>query len=549
MERRHGHTTAFQIGDDLFVQKHGGKQELRITPSFRASDSPTPSSNSNGVFRFGRMFRNPTLGEFRPEAEGLIALGRAMVDNQPARHALNIPAGYVYFGQFVDHDLSFDKKTHRLDPEPLRPEDALNLRSPTLDLDSLYGLDPAIVRETELGKRVYEEDGVRLRVGETQIESSPQIVRRFEITTQSFPNDLPRMGDPNKKQAAAILDPRNDENLAVAQTHLAFIKFHNAVVEHLRPKVAPADLFTKAREAVVQHYQYTILKDYLPRIIDPAILNDVLERGVEHLQFGENEEPFMPVEFSVAAFRLGHSLINSLYEWNAVFTSPPKGFRPASLSAHLFSFTGFGSSNLFSQNSLPSSWIIDWRRFYDFGGFDGISVDHVFNSARRIGPSVIRELTSLEPFPGEDDPHLRILPVRSLLRGRLLGLPTGQSVARRLGLPPNYLSETAITKHHPEILKEFGFDRSTPLWYYILLEADVLNNGERLGPVGSRIVAETFVALIKRSRTSILPQTVPGQPTFMPYLGRPNREFSMAELLYFVHRTFPNEEFINPLRV
>jgi hypothetical protein len=153
---------------------------------------------------------------------------------------------------------------------------------------------------------------------------------------------------------------------------------------------------------------------------------------------------------------------------------------------------------------------------------------------------------NLEPFPGEDDPHLRTLPVRSLLRGRLLGLPSGQSVARRLN-HNNHLSEQDITKHHPEILKEFGFHLSTPLWYYILLEADVLNDGQRLGPVGSRIVAETFVALIKRSKISILPRTGNGQPTFKPYLGRPDKEFSMAELLYFVHRSFPEEQFINPL--
>jgi hypothetical protein len=499
------------------------------------------------------MFRNPPLGEFRPDPEGLIALGRAMGDTQATKHADNIPAGYVYFGQFVDHDLSFDKNTHKLNLDPLNPEDALSLRSPTLDLDSLYGLEPSVVKETDLGKRVYANDGVRLRVGETQLESSELIVGRFPATELLYFNDLPREGHPDKKQAAAILDPRNDENLAVAQTHLAFIKFHNAVVDHFEKEMAAAGqtvspdvLFTKAREAVIQHYQYIILKDYLPKIIDPAILNDVLDNGVQHLRFSRNEEPLMPVEFSVAAFRLGHSFINSSYEWNSVFTSSAGGFRPASLFVHLFSFTGFGSSNLFSQNALPSSWIIDWRRFYDFRDFNDIEAVQGFNLARKIGPSVISELMSLEPFPGEDDPHLRTLPVRSLLRGRLLGLPSGQSVARRLGLPANYLSEE-ITKHHPAILRDFGFDRSTPLWYFILLEADVLNHGKFLGPVGSRIVAETFVALIKRSKISILPRADSGQPTFKPYLGRPDKKFSMAELLYFVHSSFPDEQFLNPL--
>lgn len=251
----------------------------------------------------------------------------------------------------------------------------------------------------------------------------------------------------------------------------------------------------------------------------------------------------MPVEFSTAAFRLGHPLINSSYEWNKIFSSQPDAFGPASLLKHLFAFTGFGSSDLFAQDNLPSSWIIDWTRFYDFQGFDGVSTN-TYNAARSIGPSVIDELMSLRPFPGEDDPNLRSLPIRTLLRGRLLGLPSGQSVARRLGLTP--LSPEVVAERHPDVMKKFGFDRSTPLWYYILREADKIHSGNRLGPVGSWIVAETFAALMRNSRISILPD-VKGAPTWRPYLGRAEGEFSMPELLYFIHRSFPDENYISPL--
>ncbi len=545
MTNRHGQAPEFKVGEDLFVE--GSDNKLRINDLLGISASTRLLDSANGFFNYGRMFRRPNIDEFRPDSDGLIALGKAMEDNQPPKDTFNIPAGYVYFGQFVDHDLSFDKGTHVLGTTFQVPENQISLRSPSLDLDSLYGLNPNEVRKTDKGKLIYEEDGIRLRVGATQRESAANIVKNFAVTKQTFNNDLPRVGGEPKRQAAAIIDPRNDENLAIAQTHLAFIKFHNAVVEYFRPTEPPANLFEKAREEVIRHYQWIILNDYLPKIIEPGILNDVIEKGNKHFQLGEDEAAFMPVEFSVAAFRLGHSLINSAYEWNRIFSKLEGSFGPASLLKHLFAFTGFGNSNLFAQNNLPSSWIIDWTRFYSFHGFDGISATHSFNAARRISPSVIPELMRLRPFPGEEDPNLRMLPVRTLLRGRLLGLPSGQTVARRLGLEP--LSPGDVSARHPEVMKEFGFDRSTPLWYYILREADKIHSGERLGPVGSTIVAETFVGLIKKSRITILPRVEPGPSVWKPFLGRLAGEFSMPELLYFVHRTFPDERFINPLNI
>jgi hypothetical protein len=542
MTRRHGQSHAFKVGEDLFIESSAANNQQRINDVLGVTESTTSAASTNGFFRYGRMFRNPNLDEFRPDSQGLIELGSAMTDNS-VKHTFNIPAGYVYFGQFVDHDLSFDKGTHQLGTTVLVPEEQISLRSPSLDLDSLYGFNPAEFRNTDDGKQVY--DGDRLRVGTTQAELAGNIIAKFAATAESFRGDLPRRGGPPKKQAAAIVDPRNDENLAIAQTHLAFIKFHNAVVERFSSTGSPTDLFMKAREAVVQHYQWIILKDYLPKIIEPGVLNDVIEKGNQFFQLGENEDPFVPVEFSAAAFRLGHALINSSYEWNPVFSSPPGGFRPASLLIHLFAFTGFGNSDLLAQDNLPSSWIIDWTRFYDFQGFSGISVNHQFNGARSIAPSVIPELMNLEPFPGETDPNLRVLPVRTLLRGRLLGLPSGQNVARRMGLTP--LTPAVVSARHPDIMKKYGFDQSTPLWYYILREADEIHSGDRLGPVGSRLVAEIFVALIKKSRISILPKLESGPPVFEPYLGRKTGEFSMPELLFFVHQTFAAENYINPL--
>jgi hypothetical protein len=530
-------TNYFSVGEDLFVETPTLKGERRFTDSvgFIAAAPDALPAGSEPVFKFGRMFRRPNLPEYRPEKGGLIALGLAMRQVQDPGGNPNLPAGYTFLGQFIDHDLSFD--TSQLSLEAVAPEDVASLRSPSLDLDSLYGLAPELAEQSETGKQIYEADGIRLKVGETQ--GDPVI-----LLEAVFPNDLPRGDDPAKPQTATIIDPRNDENLATAQTHLAFIKFHNAVVEHLSSTVPRNKLFEAAREKVVQHYQWIVLRDFLPKIIETAVLDDVIRNGSHHFVFQRGENPFLPVEFSVAAFRLGHTLVTERYEWNRYFQSQPPDPEPAILP-DLFTFTGFGDKNLLAQEHLLSSWIIDWTRFYDFTGFPGVKSNPHSNTARRIGPSIIPPLMNLPVMEDEAD-FMQSLSVRNLLRGRLLGLPAGQCVARRLGVKQLTPEEIADGPHR-EILQKYGFDKLTPLWYYILKESENVHHGERLGPVGSRLVAETFVSLIKASRVSILSREKPGEPIWEPDLGIKPKEFSMPDLLLFVHRTFEKENYINPL--
>jgi hypothetical protein len=365
---------------------------------------------------------------------------------------------------------------------------------------------------------------------------------------EEFLNDLPREGDPRKPEAAAIVDPRNDENLVVAQTHLSFIKFHNAVVERFAGGVLVGDaLLNVAREQVVRHYQWIILEDLLPKIIDRAVLDDVYDNGCRHFVLASDEEPFVPFEFAMASFRFGHSLVRSQYQWNRIFQSRPHGLSPATLS-NLFTFTGFSQQNLFNRKRLLSSWIVDWTRFFDFTGFPGAASHPRSNRGRKIVAALSTGLTRLPPFMSDEEKLMSSLPTRNLLRGQMLGLPSGQDVAARLGvqvLTPHQLKDGEDAQRR-DILERFGFDRQTPLWYYILKEADRLGTGARLGPVGSRILAETFVGLIKRSRTSILPPGPTGRPNWQPDLGRTRGQFSMAELLFFVHQATDGGH-LNPL--
>jgi hypothetical protein len=229
----------------------------------------------------------------------------------------------------------------------------------------------------------------------------------------------------------------------------------------------------------------------------------------------------MPIEFSVAAYRLGHSMIREEYDYNRLF---PNGLATLEF---LFEFTGvsgqlgvkFGAPG----EHLPNNWIIDWNRFYDFDNHPAsnraLQIDtHLTDTLKKLPEGIV--------FVGPKDTQETFgsasLAARNLLRGRLLTLPTGQEVAAQLGIAP-----LAITFDDPE-LKEF--ETQTPLWFYLLKEAEVEGAGQRLGPIGSRIVAETFVGLIENSRTSIFPlgSWQPNLPSRQP------GEFSMADLLRFV---------------
>ncbi len=481
-----------------------------------AHDRPRPPEHR--AFRFCRMF--PDLKGFEPTDAGLIVLGQAMEDtsNNPIGDS-NVPAGYTYFGQFVDHGITFDQ-TEGLPDGELEPEEIINGRSPTLDLDGLYGRGPN--RSPEL----YEADGVHLRVGLTTETGN------FGVQGV-LPNDVPRRPDDGSDTAkqAILGDPRNDENLLTAQTHVAFLKFHNKVVDRL----TGADRFHEASNIVRQVYHSIVLHDFLPRIVDHAVYQDVLQNGRKFYMpegIPQGELPCMPVEFSVAAYRLGHSMIRNQYEFNRIFRSIGPG--PASSLELVFEFSQV-SGDLFGNPTLPTEWIIDWTRFYDFSGIPGIDNSPRSNKARLLDTRLATGLAHLPEFAGNvPEPHLASLAVRNLLRGRLLGLPTGQDVAHAIGTRP--LNPRQVRSgEHAAILESNNFQRETPLWYYILKEAQVHHDGQRLGEVGSRIVVETLHGLIEGSRSSIL-----REQSWRPSLPCANPDhFTMPDLLAFVDDVNP----------
>jgi hypothetical protein len=469
-------------------------------------------------FRFSRM--GPSGKDHQLDPSVLKSIAKTLTrGGSSADEESGVPAGYTYLGQFVAHDLSFDKTVAGLGDD-VAPERLVQERSPSLDLDSLYGAGP----QDRRSRTFYAEDGRSLETGTTAADSFPEF--------EGF--DLPRTIGP-AAPLALIPDPRNDDNLAVAQTHAAFIRFHNRVAEAATAAGDPAaDRFAAARELVTRHYQWMVWHDYLPRICEPTVLDDVRANGRKVFEAGaeQRDAPSMPIEFSVGSFRLGHSMVRDIYKWNRRREIGPKD---------LFVFSARGG-NLGGGRALPSIMAPDLRRFYDFGaaGRPDLAVTaEEFNVAKRIDTRIVTALGRLPlgtfgaTAPPADNMETN-LAFRNLMRARQVELASGQQMFSRLaehGVHVRPLSREQIwsgmggVRLDAEAIKD-AVAKRTPLWIYILREAELNHN--KLDGVGARIVAETFHRAIAASRISIF-----RDPPWLPTLGRVAGHFTMVDLLLF----------------
>jgi Animal haem peroxidase len=513
---KHSSESYFVIDEGLLGEIAGGREPtVALAPHVAAVTPP---------FRFSRLGPRGTgkqLNETnRKKIASLMAAGTGGQGQ--------IPAGFTYVGQFTDHDLTFDKTSVTFG-DHVSPGQLVQARSPALDLDSLYGAGPA---DPESAK-FYEPDGIHLRTGKSKAAGGFSAMEGF---------DLPRgAGSSNaQKRRAIIPDPRNDENLAVAQTHCAMIRFHNRVVDTQLGSVPPSQKFITAREIVTKHYQWMLRTDYLPRICAQGVVNDVFNNGRKAFEVGvpATQVPTMPIEFAVAAFRLGHSMVRAAYNWNKVFDDGTGTLE------YLFIFSGLGG-DLGGETRLISTWIADFRRLYDFGEANKPNLEvpqNKFNRAMRIDTSIVDPLRHLPPsaFGGPDsmpfnDPD-RNLAFRNLTRANMVRLATGQQMATFLkgkGVNLTKLTSAQIREGQGGIelggltqAQRRALVQKTPLWFYVLREAEF--NAGRLKGVGARIVAETFHRAIEGSQSSIV-----RDPAWRPSLGPDNKTFRMIDLLHF----------------
>lgn len=427
---------------------------------------------ARGGHRYTRMF--PELPHLEIDLALLHAIGRAggACDsaNASREQARNVAAGWPVFGQYIAHDITADRS-----PVSHHDDEALiqNIRSARLDLECLYGEGP--VGNPFLFSR---KDPAKLLLG---------------LNDEGRPEDVPR----NQEGVALVGDPRQDVHLLISQMQVGMIKAHNRLVDRLRQDgVGEGDLFTQARQALTWHYQWSALFDFLPVAIGEPRAQRLLAEGPR--VFRLTGAVSIPFEFADAAYRYGHCQMRQTYQ-----------VRRGGDELQLF-------PDLAGFRAVPSGRVIDWSLLFDVPG------EPPALRARPIDACLPDALLNLPiAITGQlDDQDYESLAVRDLQRGVATGLPSGESIAMLVGEEPLRPDEIGLSG--------FGWSGETPLWYYLLKEAEVREDGERLGPVGSLIVGEVLLGIVDGDPDSfrrVDPAWRPTLPSRIP--GR----FTVADLL------------------
>ncbi|NKB33118.1 MAG: hypothetical protein GKR91_08475 [Pseudomonadales bacterium] len=427
-----------------------------------------------------RMF--PNLSRQFNEEE-LKKLGTAMLAGNPVSGGP--PAGYTYFGQFIAHDLT------QLSTDEERPvkhgSEPIQERNPALDLDPVYGgLD------TRGFIIAVEPDG------------SMKVDLTYSDTGQWAKSDLPR----DANGMPLIPDDRNEDNLFVAQIHVLFLRLHNYLIENHGAGINNrSDRFKFGKENTIRIYHELIKTDFLSKILDATVYDEMVIQG-NHLSWNQLR---VPREFAGAAFRFGHAMVLNQY------TPRANQIRPLE---HFLTMTG---RHRFSRSRLPGlleSERIDWRSmFFDWGALPaGLEK----NFARGLSPII-----NLKIKPTGDFPEVNIAK-RNLLRGNELELPSGQDIIQAIApaiknaLGINSLTATQLNIQN--LLDDTNLGLQTPLWYYLLAEADVIGGNAKLGPLGSYLVADVMMGLLNNSPHH-------GKAVIPPPSGNP---WTMNELVWNV---------------
>lgn len=501
---------------------------------------------------FGRMFRS--LPPAPHQEKDLAQLGAAMIiveaekfhqvngrttkdspitDLEPADENPTIPSGYTYLGQFIDHDISFDpasslQKTN--DPDALE-----DFRTPRLDLDSLYGAGP----DDQPYLYTRASGFTEFLIGRTL---------QPNLTPSATEPDLPR----NSERVALTGDKRNDENKIVTQIHRLFLQLHNKVIHDVPSAPGDKEHFKAAQRQVRYLYQWMILHDFLPKICGQKSLDKVLNQFPKNDPLLPHYHPksglaYMPVEFSVAAYRFGHSMVRPSYSLNETVheTTDQKFSR-----VPIFSTNPDPRANLNGFDFLPAEWKLDWSFFFDGLPRTAPTGFRIPQHSYRIDTQLVEPLIDLPEFSAKfkADPtnpnNIPNLALRNLRRGFALQLPSGQAVAKKLGQIP--IPDDVLWASEGDRLKKVldacpNFKHNAPLWFYILKEAELTKRdgvtdpdggGHHLGPVGAQIVAEVFVGLLWYDHQSYLHQDRNFKPG-TPYTDTPG-VFGMTELIRYV---------------
>lgn len=422
--------------------------------------------------RFGRMFGNLMPAYTNPRVLSEIGKAGGAMDGKSANDRTDdVPVGMIFFGQFVDHDITLDATT-TFDSVVDNPGEIANVRTPTLDLDCIYGLGP------EAQPYLYVQGGVF---------GGAKLLTGADNPGQAGLQDSDLLRAPNGR--AIIGDPRNDENRIISQIQLAIIRFHNHVCDtlHAEQGFEGHDLYEYARQQTTWHYQWALVNDFLTAICGKPVVERILGCGRMHYC---GAVPFIPVEFSVAAYRFGHSMIPMKVQTR-------KGESPLELFGALLG-QGFDAVT-------DARAVVDWHELFF------TDQNRQVERAQKLDTKLAGDLLAL-PFISSPDENS--LATRNLLRGNTFLLPGGEKVAAAVaekgGCDLKQIEK--VIKKVAKINPDLGAD-GIPLWLYLLAEAEVIGRaevdgstkeGEGLGPVGATIVAEVLIGLLELDDHSYL---------------------------------------------
>jgi hypothetical protein len=451
------------------------------------------SKNRLAEGRFGLMFKR--LPAFAPPETALDDLAGTMVEPDTSDEFLATPgknlfAGFTFIGQFIDHDITLDNTP--LGQQEADPTATVNFRTPRYDLDSVYGRGPGD------DPQFYDPDD------------------RDKLLLKKNANDVLDVPRDTSTGRAIIPERRNDENLIIVQFHKAVAQFHNEIVKYVRAQGMRTEwVFEAARRLTRWHYQWAVIHDFLPRFVGEELVGtsgtvykEVAGKSpVITLSYykptNKDGRPFMPLEFAVAAYRFGHSLIRPFYVLNE--------------TGAVDIFGAEGGRNLNGGRPIPSDLVMVWNNILPNLGNAGA------RPPRKIDTKLSIPLSNLPGSAVPPPDPTKQLAVRNNRRGKQVGLSSGQQIAKAMRVTA--LSNTQLG------LTDSRLGGEAPLWFYILKEAELLHNGQQLGPVGGRIMAETLVGLLQRDPNSYLYLDPSWKPQLPSEFGA--AKFAFSDLLKF----------------
>jgi Animal haem peroxidase len=446
--------------------------------------------------------------------------GAAKREDNPA-----MPSGYTYLLQLIAHDILASSLSFAVSKGELAVE---NTRLQPMLLGTIYGGGPDVNPSAyEFSSLVRDSRGrvprTRLRTG--RIRHTGGGACPFDDIGRARGVDVSDTGlcdNPERLTEALIADPRNDDHALISQTALLFHRLHNDVIQFVdtaQPVNKNGDHayanYLCARAVVTLIYRHIILRDVLKQLLHPRVYTHyVTNRGA---LVSPQDGGRVPLEFAVGAFRCGHAMLREAYQVNSE--------RPLKLDR------GLDQSTLRNPDAVPvtQAWVVEWKRFFQIDGTTP-------NFSRRLGPNFAGVAHNQSVFPRLDGSDVDGLPVRDLISAVHSGLWSVPSLIERLRQNPDlaailpdyrkfeiplksWLEEPAVAGAVPFLPGDVAdLVADPPLPFFILFEAactpgDRLEDsgdhfqkftggGQHLGPLGSIIIAESIIGLLRATDLS-----------------------------------------------